>query len=247
MTDTLSVDEDLVFGASVPDTSSLDFDSEEFQAHAGTGFNQFGVRTNRDDEGTITSVDVVYEAMEPGPPERRNGVRITESFLREVAGKDYTQEPPHLLDHRSRETFADIGTVKEVWFSEVAQKLALMVNVPNTGGRTHEEAIARYTHEPPAIRNGSVGFGRQYTAQVNDDGEPELVDGKLREFSTVNFPGGYDSGGVAAAFAEATEQAISTVEVNNDEFDDPADDASKSGENSATEQAFSVDTETIHF
>ena len=58
-----------------------------------------------------------------------------------------------------------------------------MVRVPNTGGPTHKEAIARYTHEPPAIRNGSVGLGNNYEAIRNDDGEPEIKDGKLREFS----------------------------------------------------------------
>ncbi|AGC34279.1 prohead protease [Halorubrum virus HRTV-11] len=219
MTQELQLDAELEFAAEAAGSESLDFDSEEFRQHAGTGFNEYGVRENYDSEGNIESVDVVFEAMEPGPPERRNGVRITDEFLRRVGGKDYTQEPPHLLDHRASETFANIGHVREVWFSEQAEKLALMVRVPNTGGPTHSEAIARYTYQPPAIRNGSVGFGKDYKAVRNDDGEPELVDGQLREFSTVNFPGGYDNGGVAAAFAEAATDAVSEFE-GHDEGDE---------------------------
>lgn len=246
MTTELNLDAELEFSARSVDSDSLDFESEEFRQHAGTGFNEYGVRENYDENGELESVDVVFEAMEPGPPERRNGVRITEDFLRQVGSKDYKQEPPHLLDHRASETFANIGYVREVWFSEQENKLALMVNVPNTGGPTHTEAIARYTYEPPQIRQGSVGLGRNYKAVRNDDGEPELVDGTLREFSTVNFPGGYDSGGVAAAFAEAATDAVA-------EFDDEADaekpEEGDASENSAAESTteFSVQTETLHF
>lgn len=250
MTDALNLDAELEFAASSvdPDSKSLDFESEEFRDRVGEGFNEYGVRKNYDDDsGDLRSVDVVFEAMEAGPPDRRNGVRITENFLQTVSAKDYRQEPLHLKDHRSKDTFADMGKVKEVWFSEQAEKLALMVNVPNTGGPTHAEAISRYTWEPPEIRNGSVGFGTNYKAVRNDDGEPELVDGKVREFSTVNFPGGYDSGGVAAAFADAaTEAAL--------EFDDEADaqkpDEGDASENSATDtndSTFSVETETLTF
>ncbi|WP_372611635.1 hypothetical protein [Halomonas sp.] len=244
MTEELELDAELDFAASAvdPDDKSLDFDSDEFVEQAGTGFNEYGVRENYGEDGDLESVDVVYGAMEPGPPDRRNGVRIRKKFLRRVAGKNYRQEPPHLLDHRAKETFANMGTVKTVWFSEQAEKLALMVRVPNTGGPTHSEAIARYTYEPPAIRNGSVGLGQNYKAVRNDDGEPELVDGKLREFSAVNFPGGYDGGGVAAAFAEAATSAVG-------EFDDEAN-ADNASENLATDSEtdeFSVTTETLTF
>ena len=245
MSNQLNLDADLEFAASTPDDSqSLDFDSEEFRQYAGTGFNEYGVRPNTDEDGNIESVDVVYEAMQPGPPKRRNGVRVTENFLRNLSDKDYTQEPPHLLDHKSKETFANIGNVQEIWFSEQAEKLALMVRVPNTGGPTHNEAISRYTHEPPAIRNGSVGLGNNYEAIRNDEGEPEIKDGKLREFSAVNFPGGYDEGGVSAAFAEAASDAIT-------EFDDEAqaDESTEdeASENSAADNDFSVETEEITF
>lgn len=245
--DTLNLDPELSFAASAVDaTDDLDFDSDEFREHAGTGFNKYGVRENFDEGGDLESVDVVFEAMEPGPPDRRNGVRITEEFLDKVGQKDYSNRPPHLLDHKTKESFANIGHVREAWFSEQANKLALMVRVPNTGAPTHDEAIARYSNEPPALRNGSVGFGNNYEAVRNDEGEPELVDGEMREFSAVNFPGGYDEGGVAAAFAEAATDAIA-------EFDDDPQggnsDEEEGSENSAadSETTFSVEIETRTF
>jgi hypothetical protein len=235
----LNINEQLNFSASMAG-EGLDFEHSEFQERVGTGFNEYGVRTNRDEDGNIESVDVIFEAMEPGPPEDRNGVRITGEFLRSVAGKNYSTKPPHLKDHDVGDSFARIGQVQNAWFSERLGKLMLMTRTPNVeGSRNHQEAIARYTHEPPEIRDGSLGFGKNYEAVRNDDGEPEMKDGKFREFSTVNFPGGYDEGGVNAAFSEALEDA-------DVEFDDPADDDDKSGENSATED-FAVDTETIKF
>lgn len=226
----LDIDSNLSFSATVPDT---DFSSEEFTERVGTGFNEYGVRENHDEEGNLESVDVLFEAMEPGPPEDRNGVRITEDFLDNIASKDYSDQPPHLLDHEKRETFAKIGNVTDVWYSDLREKFTLMVNVPNTGSRTHDEAIARYTFEPPSIRDGSIGLEQDYEAVRNDDGEPELVDGTLQEFSTVNFPGGYDDGGVSMAFAE---EAIEAVEV---------DDEGDSSENSA--DSFSYTKETVTF
>jgi len=246
--DKLNLDPELSFAASAADaTDDLDFDSEEFQRHAGTGFNKYGVRENFDESGDIDSVDVVFEAMEPGPPDRRNGVRITESFLKNVGKKNYGNQPPHLLDHKAQESFANIGHVREVWFSEQAGKLALMVRVPNTGAPTHDEAIARYSNEPPALRNGSVGFGNNYEAVRNDDGEPELVDGTMREFSTVNFPGGYDEGGVAAAFAEAATDAV--LEFDEDPQGETSDQGGDGSENSAASdnKTFSTTIETRTF
>lgn len=236
----LDIESNLSFSATPPD--DLDFSSEEFVERVGEGFNEYGVRTNYedDDEENVHSVDVVFAAMEPGPPERRNGIRITSEFLRKVGTKDYDEEPPHLKDHRDKDSFSKIGDVKRVWFSEAQEKLMLMARVPNTGGPTHSEALARYTFEPPSIRNGSVGFGNQYTAIRNEKGEPELKDGSLREFSTVNFAGGYDEGGVAAAFAEEAIEAADAVEVND------APDEDEGAENSAAD-SFSVTTETITF
>jgi hypothetical protein len=202
----LNINENLTFSASTPD-EDIDFSHSEFQSRIGTGFNNHGVRENYDDNGDLESVDVIFEAMEPGPPDRRNGVRITDEFLNSVASKDYSPNPPHLKDHDAEDTFARIGEVKEEWFSERLDKFMVMTRTPNVeGSRNHQEAIARYTHDPPEIRDGSLGFGQNYTAKRNEDGEPEMVDGKFREFSTTNFPGGYDDGGVNTAFAEAIEE-----------------------------------------
>jgi hypothetical protein len=161
------------------------------------GFNQYGVRKNyQDDE--LVSVDAVYEAMEPGEPEDRNGVRITEEFLKRVASKDYSDRPPHLMDHR-RDTLSHIGFVQDVWFSEKRGKLMVKARTYNTGADTHDEIVKRLTHEPPALSDGSLGFGQSYEAIENEDGERELVDGKIQEFSTTPFPGGYDEGGLRVA------------------------------------------------
>lgn len=236
---TLDVAEDLEFGATAG-RAELDFSHEEFTERVGDGFNEYGVRENYDGNDSLESVDVIFEAMEPGPPERRNGVRITDDFLQEVASKDYGGErPPHLKDHNATDTFSRIGEVRNVWFSDRLGKLMLMTRTPNVqGSQNHQEAIARYTHNPPEIRNGSVGFGRQYEAVRNDDGEPELVDGELREFSTVNFPGGYDDGGIKAAFAEAAQDAVG-------DFDDsPNGKETREGDGDENSAALTIHTTT---
>jgi hypothetical protein len=228
----IKVGADLSFAAHPAESDELDFN--EFADRVGTGFNEYGVRENYDDEGNLESVDVIFEAMEPGPPGRRNGVRVTDDFLQSVASKDYDRNPPHLKDHDTKDTFARIGEVRDAWFSERHEKLILMTRTPNVqGSQNHQEAIARYTHNPPEIRDGSLGFGQQYEAVRNDDGEPELVDGQFREFSTVNFPGGYDEGGITAAFAEAAEQAVAEVDDSEDSDENPA--------------AFAIHTETTTY
>ncbi len=211
-------------GRNFPDSIDLD------------GFNDHGVRENRDDEGNLESVDVVYEAMEPGAPEDRNGVRVTEDFLREVADKDYSGQEPYMLGH-SEKPLDEVGKMKEVWFSDSVEKLMVMNRVFNTGAATHDEVINRLTHTPPTMTDGSVGFGNNYEAVVNASGEPELIDGRIREFSTVPFPGGYDEGGVglpATAFAEKV------LDKAGGDFDDG--DVEDTPENFAT-----AVTETISF
>lgn len=231
----LNIDEHLTFAASTPD-GEIDFTHSEFTERVGDGFSEHGVRENTDDDGSVESVDVIFEAMEPGPPERRNGVRITEEFLEKVADKDYNPNPPHLKDHDDKDTFARIGEVRDAWFSDQLEKLLLMTRTPNIeGSSNHQEAVARYTHEPPAIRDGSLGFGNDYEAVMNDNDEPEMRDGKFREFSTTNFPGGYDEGGVNTAFAEAIDDAET-------KFDDSAEGEDKPDENLATD--FEVQTES---
>lgn len=201
MTASLDIDEDLAFSASFgnPDAAAL-----------AEGFNQYGVRENLDDEGNLRSVDVNYEAMEPGEPDNRNGVRITEEFLRNVGEKEYTGSEPFMLDH-NKKTLSKAGHVRKVWFSEDAGKLMVQSRIPNTGAQTHDELIKRFTYEPPTVTNGSVGFGDSYTAIRNDDGEPQLQDGRLREFSTTPFPAGYEEGGLRASFAESAVEAAESI------------------------------------
>jgi hypothetical protein len=154
MSDTeLNINENLVFTASTPD-DDIDFSHSEFAERVGTGFNEHGVRENYAEDGeTLESVDVIFGAMEPGPPEDRNGVRITEVFLDKVGGKEYASPPPHLKDHEDKNSWARIGDVREKWFSERLGKFFLMTRTPNIeGSRNHQEAVARYTHDPPAIR-----------------------------------------------------------------------------------------------
>lgn len=201
------------------------------------GFNQYGVRKNLNDDENLESVDIVYEAMEPGPPENRNGVRITEQFLKNVADHSYSNGEPYMLGH-SDQPLDEIGKLRKVWFSDTAEKLMVMNRVFNTGASTHDEVINRMTHDPPTMTDGSVGFGDNYEAVVNADDEPELIDGKIREFSTVPFPGGYDDGGVGLPSSAFAEQVLEEAET---QFDDGEQDGN-SLENSA-----SVVTETITF
>jgi hypothetical protein len=184
--------------------NAADDESMTFSAHAVTprrkdlksDFNEHGVRENYDDN-ELKSVDAVYEAMEPGPPDRRNGVRITKEFLQTVADKEYDEDPPYLMDH-DKSTLSQIGRVKDVWYDENAEKLMLMARTFNTGSPTHEEIISRLTFEPPTLTDGSIGFGKGIEMSENDEGESVLTDGRIREFSTTPFPAGYDDGGLAA-------------------------------------------------
>lgn len=232
MSDELDITTELAFSAEPAGTDTI---PEEFRDEVGAGFNEYGVRENTDDEGNLESVDVLYHAMEPGPPDRRNGVRITPDFLETVAEKDYSREPPFLKDHDKQDTFAKLGRVKTVEFA--GDGLWLMNRVRNIeGSQNHQEAIARYTVEPPEIIDGSVGFSDDYTAVRNENGEPELRDATLKEFSTTNFPGGYDDGGLATAFAEAAVDAVDS------DFDDGQD--GDGSENSGSSVV--VRTETIN-
>jgi hypothetical protein len=162
------------------------------------GFNKYGIKRNTDDKGNLVSVDALFEAMEPGEPKDRNGVRITEDFLQQLAEKDYSDDPPYLMDHE-RATSAHVGFVKDVWYDDDKQKLMVQARAFNTGAESTNEVVNRLTHEPPLIRDGSVGLGKAYEASVNEDSERELVDGTIQEFSTTPFPGGYDDGGLRAS------------------------------------------------
>jgi len=201
--------------------NSLDFaDGQELAFAASTvapkrqeivsEFNQYGIRKNTNDEGDLVSVDAVYEAMEPGPPEDRNGARITSEFLKKLAEKDYSNNPPYMMDH-TKKTLSQIGFVKDVWFNENTETLMVMARAYNTGSQTHDEVINRLTFEPPTVTDGSVGLDDSYEYEKNDDGEIELTDARIREFSTTPFPGGYDEGGLVSYEEDASEAPVRVI------------------------------------
>lgn len=182
------INEDLTFSVRLSPVTDAD------------GFNEYGVRQH--DDG---SIDVVFNAMEPGLRKGSLGfdVRITEGFLQHVAG-NFSEPVPLQLDH-SRSQMANVGVVKEVRFA--SPFLRVLGHIPNTGSRIRTDVIADFTHEPPAITDGSAGFGDSFELERNDAGELEFVDATLAEFSLTPFPAGYDNGGLSPAFAEAVRKA----------------------------------------
>lgn len=172
------------------------------------GFNEYGVRLN--DDG---SVDVLFRAMEPGI---RNNFKVTASFLQNVARTRYPARIPFQQDHSDSQR-DNVGWInpENIWFDvSGGNALWTMGHIPNTGSSVRDDVIADFTHDPPAIQHGSVNFDRQ-TVDVEwpedyrpldpeEDRNPELIDGKLKEFSLTPFPGGYDkdTGGLSPAFSQ---------------------------------------------
>jgi len=187
---TLQIDAELAFSAT-PSAPSPELSME--------GFNEYGVRRNITEDGQLTSIDVVYRAMEPG---LRKNFRITPEFLQGVV-EDFTQigSAPAQFDHSASQR-ANVGTVTDAWYA--ANALYLQLNIPNTGSSIRTDTIADFTFEPPAITDGSVGFGNDYEIELDEaTGEYVLLDAQFREFSLTPFPAGYDNGGLSAAFCDA--------------------------------------------
>jgi hypothetical protein len=172
------------------------------------GYNEHGVKEY--DDG---SIDVVYRAMEPGT---RNGLEITADFLQTTVGYQYGSLP-FQMDH-SLSQHDNVGSIGELWFRDGA--LGLRGHIPNTGSSTRSDVIDDFTHDPPAITDGSISFDNRTVEYDLPEGyesieqwfwfgdheneHPELVDAKVQEFSLTPFPGGYDteSGGLSPAFQE---------------------------------------------
>ena len=194
--DTSRIDADLEFSAATSAPVDAEFSVD--------GFNEYGVRENRSDEGELESIDVVYRAMEPG---LRKNIRVTPDFLRSVAANfSEVAGAPTQYDH-SKSQRANVGRISRAWFGSNA--LYLMNNIPNTGSSVRSDTISDFLHEPPAITDGSVGFGRDYEIAYNDETEEyEFVDATIREFSLTPFPAGYDTGGLSAAFSEAVSTLV---------------------------------------
>lgn len=189
----INIDADLAFSASAyrpTQGTTAPIDTE--------GFNEYGVRVNEGEDGSVESVDVIFRAMEPG---LRKDIRVTESFLAGVAA-DFSGPIPAQYDHDKSQR-SNVGSVYAAWSSDA---LYLASNIPNTGSSIRADTIADFTHEPPAITDGSVGFGRDYEIEYNEAAdEYQFVSASLNEFSFTPFPAGYDrkSGGLAPAFSEA--------------------------------------------
>jgi len=170
----------------------------------GEGFNQYGVREHEDG-----SIDVIFAAMEPGT--RHEGtpfeVDITSEFLSKVASKSYPERIPLQFDH-SHSQQANVGWVygDKIKFSDGF--LRVMAHVPATGSQIREDTIADFTHDPPAITDGSVGLDPRSieVKEAAKRGDPaEFMDAVLQEFSLTPFPAGYDDGGLSPHFSEVSE------------------------------------------
>lgn len=171
-----------------------------------SGFNDHGVRVNRRDDGDIESIDVMYRAMEPGV---RKGLEVTPDFLRRTLSYDYGVLP-FQMDH-SMSQRANVGRIDGANLFYRNGALGLIGTIPNTGSDVRSDVIADFTHEPPAITDGSISFRRKSVEleESNVDGaRARFVDGKIKEFSLTPFPGGYDNGGLSPAFSEAVEKAV---------------------------------------
>ena len=169
------------------------------------GFNRYGVREN--DDG---SVDVRFNAMEPG---ERKGFDITEEFLQNTASYEYSKVPLQ-LDH-SESQRANVGYIEQIQFSDGF--LQVQAHIPDTGNSVRGDIIADFTHEPPQVKDISVGFDPR-TAEVEPPesrgDNPAFADARIREFSLTPFPAGYENGGLTPEFSSAIEQAT----IDPDEF-----------------------------
>ena len=158
----------------------------------GDGFNRYGVREH--DDG---SIDVIFAAMEPGV---RRGVEVTDQFLQNVTSHNYGSRLPLQYDH-SQSQRANVGWIEpeNVKFSDGF--LRVMAHIPNTGSQIRTDTINDFTHDPPAISDGSVGFDpRTVEVEAERGSKPTFVDAQLQEFSLTPFPAGYDDGGLSPVF-----------------------------------------------
>ncbi|MFC6953772.1 hypothetical protein [Halorubellus litoreus] len=192
-----NIDQDLTF--------STRFSAPSDPNALADGYNEYGVKEVHDQDGNLERVEFIFEAMQPGDPEDRNGFDIGPEFLANVAGHDYSSEVPFQMSH-DKDQRSNAGYIDQVWFSDDA--LRVHGYVPNTGNALRSDVIADLTHRPPALRDGSVGFGRSFDYEITDDGVIRPTDGVLQEFSATPFPGGYDNGGgLKAQFMQAAQDA----------------------------------------
>jgi len=170
------------------------------------GFNKYGVREQ--DDG---SIDVIFAAMEPG---ERKGIEVTESFLRKVASHSYDGRIPLQYDH-SHSQRANVGWIEPENVKFGDGFLRVKAHIPNTGSQIRTDTIADFTHDPPAISDGSVGFDFRsiVVEKPNDPNEtPKFKNARLQEFSLTPFPAGYDSGGLSPRFSSVIDNFMNPTE-----------------------------------
>lgn len=175
--------------------------------YLGDGFNEFGIRENERDDGSLESIDVRFRAMEPGV---RKNIEVDEAFLSGIA-EGFSGPDPAMLDH-DKSQLSQIGTVTDVVFTDA---LGLEVNIPNTGNQTKADVIADFTHDTPQITDGSVGFDPrtlEFGEPTTEDALARFVSGDFTEFSLTPFPAGYDEGGLSPAFSEAVDSFVETAD-----------------------------------
>ncbi|SEL17975.1 hypothetical protein [Haloferax larsenii] len=178
---------------------NITFSAPEVIVREEDGFNEYGVREH--DDG---SIDVIFAAMEPG---ERKGIRVTEAFLRRVASHNYRDRLPLQFDH-SRSQRANVGWIDPANIKFADGFLKVMAHIPNTGSQIRTDTIADFTHDPPAITDGSVGFDfRSIKVERSNHpkDKPEFKDARLQEFSLTPFPAGYDNGGLSPQFSESVD------------------------------------------
>jgi hypothetical protein len=169
------------------------------------GFNKYGVREH--DDG---SIDVIFAAMEPGV---RKGIEVTDQFLSRVASHNYGGRLPLQYDH-SHSQRANVGWIEpeNIKFSD--NYLRVMAHVPNTGSQIRTDTINDFTHDPPAITDGSVGFdisSIEVERPSSRDEKPRFTDARLQEFSLTPFPAGYDNGGLTPAFSDVVAESMTPI------------------------------------
>jgi len=171
----------------------------------GEGFNRYGVREHEDG-----SIDVIFAAMEPGV---RRGIEVDEQFLSRVASHNYGSRLPLQYDH-SHSQRANVGWIEPANIKFSDGFFRVMGHIPNTGSQIRTDTISDFTHDPPAITDGSVGFDPR-TIKVerpSSKGEkPRFTDARLMEFSLTPFPAGYDNGGLSPQFSEVVAGAMTPV------------------------------------
>lgn len=182
------------------------------------GFDEFGIRKNQREDGSLESIDVRFRAMEPGI---RKEIEVDGDFLSGVAA-GFSEPLPAMLDH-DHDQLSQVGWVNRVLYTDA---LGLEVNIPNTGSSVKSDVISDFTHDVPQIQHGSVGFDPatiEFAESEDESALARFASADLIEFSFTPFPAGYDEGGLSPAFSEAVDLFVSEQATSGDVGGENAD------------------------